>query len=161
MKTEAIEMCSYEEPVEMLKYKLLTKEAFAPIRATELAAGIDLRSPIDITIQPGKNALVPSDLAFSFPAGTYGRVAGRSGLALKKKITVGGGVIDADYTGNVKVILFNLGEEPFEIKRGDRFAQLICERVCYPIVSEMSKDEEEILLYSMRGEGGFGSTGTC
>ena len=83
-----------------------------------------------------------------------GRVAPRSGLASKNSITTGAGVIDADYRGPLKVLLFNLGEVDFEIKEGDRIAQLIVERIYTPEVVEVQELEE-----SVRGAGGFGSTG--
>lgn len=89
------------------------------------------------------------------PAGCYGRVAPRSGLAAKHGIDVGAGVIDEDYRGNIGVVLFNHGKEAFEIKRGDRIAQLICERIVYPVLEEVEK-----LTETVRGAGGFGSTGT-
>ena len=86
--------------------------------------------------------------------GCYGRIAPRSGLAHKNFIDVGAGVIDSDYRGNVGVILFNFGEQDFEVKKGDRIAQLICEKIEYPDLIE-----EEELAESERGDGGFGSTG--
>lgn len=89
------------------------------------------------------------------PEGTYGRVAPRSGLAWKNFIDVGAGVIDQDYRGNVGVILFNHSDTPFEIKKGDRIAQLILERIVHPVVVEA-----DTLSDTDRGAGGFGSTGT-
>lgn len=89
------------------------------------------------------------------PEGTYGRVAPRSGLAWKNFIDVGAGVIDQDYRGNVGVILFNHSDVDFDVKKGDRIAQLICERIAHPNVVEVKSLSE-----TARGEGGFGSTGT-
>lgn len=88
------------------------------------------------------------------PEGTYGRVAPRSGLAVKNFIDVGAGVIDQDYRGNVGVVLFNHADVPFEVKKGDRIAQLICEQILYPELIEL-----DTLSETARGEGGFGSTG--
>lgn len=88
------------------------------------------------------------------PSGTYGRVAPRSGLAAKHMIDVGAGVVDEDYTGNVGVVLFNLGGEDFAVKAGDRVAQLVCEKIEHPELEEVERLEE-----TERGEGGFGSTG--
>jgi dUTP pyrophosphatase len=88
------------------------------------------------------------------PHGHYGRVAPRSGLAWKKSIDVGAGVIDEDYRGNVGVILFNFGDEDFVIKQGDRVAQLILEKISTPEVEEVDELPE-----TSRGDGGFGSTG--
>lgn len=96
-----------------------------------------------------------TDLAVEVPAGCYGRVAPRSGLAAKHHIDVGAGVIDEDYRGNVGVVLFNHGAEPFVVQRGDRIAQLICERCVLPELLEVDSLDE-----TQRGAGGFGSTGT-
>ena len=95
-----------------------------------------------------------TDLSIATPAGTYGRIAPRSGLAAKHFIDTGAGVIDADYRGEVKVLLFNHSEKDFEIKVGDRIAQLVLERIYTPEVMEVENLEE-----SVRGAGGFGSTG--
>ena len=89
------------------------------------------------------------------PVGTYGRIAPRSGLAVKNGISTGAGVVDRDYTGEVKVVLFNHGENDFEVKVGDRVAQLILER----IVEDAEVVVVESLEESARGAGGFGSTG--
>jgi dUTP pyrophosphatase len=88
------------------------------------------------------------------PNGVYGRVAPRSGLAVKHGIQVGAGVVDPDYTGEVKVVLFNHGDKDFEVKKGDRVAQLILERCETPEVEEVGTVED-----TERGAGGFGSTG--
>jgi dUTP pyrophosphatase len=90
----------------------------------------------------------------SVPPGTYGRIAPRSGLALKYFIDVGAGVVDSDYRGPLKVVLFNHGEVPFIVKIGDRIAQLICEKIEYPELREVVS-----LKDTLRGNGGFGSTG--
>lgn len=95
-----------------------------------------------------------TDLQISIPEGCYGRVAPRSGLAAKNFIDVGAGVVDADYRGNLCVILFNFGKEDFIVRRGDRIAQLICEKISYPELEEVESLDE-----TTRGEGGFGSTG--
>ena len=100
-------------------------------------------------------ALVGTGIALSIPDGLYGRVAPRSGLAVKHCINVGAGVIDPDYTGEVKVVLFNHGTEDFEIKKGDRIAQLILEKCETPMIKEIGLLEE-----TLRGDGGFGSTGS-
>lgn len=88
------------------------------------------------------------------PEGTYGRIAPRSGLASKHFIDTGAGVIDSDYRGEVKVLLFNHASDDFPIKRGDRVAQLVLERIYTPEIIEVTDLEE-----SVRGAGGFGSTG--
>lgn len=99
--------------------------------------------------------VVKTDIQVEIPDECYGRVAPRSGLAVKNFIDVGAGVIDHDYRGNVGVVLFNHSDIPFEIKKGDRIAQLICEHICYPTAVEVPS-----LTETERGEGGFGSTGT-
>jgi len=99
---------------------------------------------------------VKTDLSIAIPRGTYARVAPRSGLAWKKFIDVGAGVVDYDYRGNVGVILFNHGDEDFEVKKGDRVAQLILEQILTPDVVEC-----EDLDATERGAGGFGSTGVA
>uniref|UniRef100_A0A8C0EPA9 Deoxyuridine 5'-triphosphate nucleotidohydrolase n=1 Tax=Bubo bubo TaxID=30461 RepID=A0A8C0EPA9_BUBBB len=108
----------------------------------------------DCVIPPMEKAVVKTDIQIALPSGCYGRVAPRSGLAAKHFIDVGAGVIDEDYRGNVGVVLFNFGKESFEVKKGDRIAQLICERICYPELEEV-----QVLDDTERGEDGFGSTG--
>jgi dUTP pyrophosphatase len=107
-----------------------------------------------MTIPARGRALVPTDISISVPVGTYGRVAPRSGLANKHGIDTMAGVIDADYRGPVGVILANLSDVDFEVKVGDRIAQLIVEKIVMPDVVVVQKLEE-----SVRGAGGFGSTG--
>ena len=108
-----------------------------------------------MVVPAGDKAMVPTDLAIAVPAGTYGRVAPRSGLAAKNFIDVGAGVVDADYRGNVNVILFNFGKTDFVVKRGDRIAQLILEKICNDAVLV----ECDTLDDTERNVGGFGSTG--
>lgn len=141
--------------VSTLKFAKLTNKAFAPTRGSESAAGYDLRSAYEYTVPARGKELVKTDLQIEVPDGTYGRVAPRSGLAWKNHIDVGAGVIDADYRGNVGVVIFNHGAEDFKISPGDRIAQLICEQIVYPTLQEVSSLDD-----TTRGEGGFGSTGT-
>lgn len=112
-------------------------------------------SAYDTVVPARGKGLVKTDIQIEVPYGTYGRVAPRSGLAWKNFIDVGAGVIDQDYRGNVGVILFNHSDVDFDVKKGDRIAQLICERIVYPKVVEA-----DTLTETARGEGGFGSTGT-
>jgi len=139
----------------VLQVKRLSEHASLPTLGTPLAAGYDLASAVDITVPAHGKALIPTDLAIALPDGVYGRVAPRSGLAWKKHIDVGAGVIDRDYRGNVGVVLFNHSPEDFHISIGDRIAQLILER--YEMAQIVEVDDLES---SLRGEGGFGSTGT-
>jgi dUTP pyrophosphatase len=137
-----------------LQFVRLTENALPPTRGSTLAAGLDLRSAYDITIPAFGKGLVETDLQILLPHGCYGRIAPRSGLALHHHISVGGGVIDPDYRGNVCVILFNHSVTPFHILRGDRIAQLICEQITHPVICEVSE-----LNTTERNTGGFGSTG--
>ncbi|KAL4331784.1 hypothetical protein GQ457_07G026240 [Hibiscus cannabinus] len=141
-------------PVSLLKVKKLSEKAVLPSRGSALAAGYDLSSATDTTVPARGKALIPTDLSISVPEGTYGRVAPRSGLAWKHSIDVGAGVIDADYRGPLGVILFNYSDVEFEVKVGDRIAQLIIEKIMTPDVLEV-----EDLDSTTRGGGGFGSTG--
>lgn len=142
------------EPSARLRFTKLSENACAPSKGSARAAGYDLYSAYDYVIPPMEKAVVKTDIQIALPAGCYGRVAPRSGLAAKHFIDVGAGVIDEDYRGNVGVVLFNFGKETFEVKKGDRIAQLICERIFYPELEEVQAlDDTE------RGEGGFGSTG--
>ncbi|KAL4938109.1 dUTPase-like protein [Aspergillus oleicola] len=138
-----------------LQVKKLTPTARAPTRGSAFAAGYDLYASKEITIPAKGKALVDTGLAVAVPEGTYGRVAPRSGLASKNFIDVGAGVIDADYRGEVKVLLFNFSDSDFKIQDGDRVAQLVLERIFTPEVVVV-----EELAESVRGAGGFGSTGT-
>ena len=120
-----------------LQYVKLTPNALPPTRGSSMAAGIDLKSAYDITIPAFGKGLVETDLAIRVPTGCYGRIAPRSGLDLHHHRSVGGGVIDSDYRGNVCVILFNHSGTPFQIRRGDMVAQLICEKIVYPEICEV------------------------
>ena len=134
------------------------KDIELPSYATEHSAGLDLRACVDkpLTLRPGERALIPTGFIIEIPEGYEGQVRPRSGLAVKKGITVlnSPGTIDADYRGEVKVILINLGEEEVTIEKGDRIAQLVIAPV-----SRVELIEVEEVSTTARGEGGFGSTG--
>ena len=138
-----------------LRIKKLTYHAIIPTRGSGGAVGYDLYSTDEVVIPPTHRALIGTGVAIVLPPGVYGRVAPRSGLAVKHGIQVGAGVVDPDYTGEVKVVLFNHGDKDFEVKRGERIAQLVLERCETPDVEEIGLLEE-----TERGAGGFGSTGT-
>ena len=104
----------------MLKIVKLTEDATIPTRGSKLAAGYDLYSAVDRLIPAGDNALVWTDLLIKVPSGTYGRIAPRSGLAWRNNIDIGAGVVDEDYRDNVGVIMFNHGNNDFEVKKGTR-----------------------------------------
>ncbi|HEX5777420.1 MAG TPA: dUTP diphosphatase [Xanthobacteraceae bacterium] len=132
----------------------------APAYATVDAAGMDLSAAVEdgapVTLAPGERAAIPTGIQLAIPQGYEGQVRPRSGLALKNAVTVlnAPGTIDADYRGEVKVILVNLGTAPFEIKRGMRIAQLVFAPVVRAALAQTASLEE-----TARGEGGFGSTG--
>lgn len=107
----------------------MSETAKAPTRGSAHAAGYDIYASKSAIIPGRGKFMVDTDISIAVPAGTYGRVAPRSGLASKHSIDTGAGVIDADYRGPVKVLLFNFGESDFQIEAGDRIAQLIIERV--------------------------------
>jgi dUTP pyrophosphatase len=127
-----------------------------PAYATAHAAGLDVVSAEELTLVPGARHAVATGFAIAIPEGYEVQVRPRSGLALKHGVTCLNtpGTIDADYRGEVKVILANLGPDPFEIKRGDRIAQLVPAPVLQARFAEV-----EALDATDRGEGGFGSTG--
>ena len=138
--------------------KRLSKQVSLPKYETSGSSGMDLAANIDtnISIDPGKSAIIPTGLALSIPKGFEVQIRPRSGLAAKQKISVLNtpGTIDADYRGEIKVILINLGEEPFKVEKGLRVAQMV---VC-PIVQAQLKEVDD-LSETERGKGGFGSTG--
>ena len=136
----------------------LRPDAETPMRATSGAAGMDLRACLDapFTLAPRARALVPTGIAIALPEGHEGQVRPRSGLAAKHGVTVlnAPGTIDEDYRGEVKVILVNLGQEPFVIAHGERIAQLVVAPVTKVEIEEVSSLDD-----TARGAGGFGSTG--
>jgi dUTP pyrophosphatase len=132
-----------------------------PAFATAGSAGLDLCAAIesDLVLAPGERALVPTGFALAIPVGFEGQVRPRSGLALHAGVTLANspGTIDADYRGEVGVILVNLGREPFRLRRGERVAQLVIAEVQRPALKEVGSASE--LGPTSRAEGGFGHTG--
>ena len=130
-----------------------------PAYESAAAAGMDLPAAVeqDLTLAPGERALVPTGLAIALPDGYEAQVRPRSGLAARNGVTVLNtpGTVDADYRGEVKVILANLGNEDFTIERGMRIAQMVIAPVVQAVLQEADS-----LTETARGEGGFGSTGT-
>lgn len=137
-----------------LRFVRLSDAATAPTKGSVGAAGFDLFAAQEMSILPGKRAAVKTDIQVGLPVGCYGRVAPRSGLAAKCCVDVGAGVIDADYRGNVMVLLLNFGSEAFHVKIGDRIAQLILEKIAAVDAFEVPSLDDTV-----RGIGGFGSTG--
>jgi dUTP pyrophosphatase len=132
----------------------LREGARLPRRGSPAAAGADLHSIEDLQIEPGARQLVPTGIAVEIPAGYYGRIAPRSGLAVRYGIDTLAGVVDSDYRGEINVLLINLGTTVFEVKAGERIAQLIIEQA-----APGSYEWVENLAETDRGSGGFGSTG--
>lgn len=142
----------------LLQIKKLHPAAKLPRYMTDLAAGMDVCAVLDddIVLQPGNRVLVPTGLAFAIPPGYEVQVRPRSGLAIKHGISMvnSPGTIDADYRGEIRIILINHGKEPFIISSGDRIAQLVVAPVCQAELLEV-----EDLSETARGTGGFGHTG--
>ena len=143
-----------------MKVKIVNKSAFdTPFYATERSAGMDIKANIEtpIALQPLQRAMVPTGLYIALPEGTEAQIRPRSGLAAKHGITVLNtpGTIDADYRGEIKVILVNLSNEEFTINPGERIAQMVVSRY-----EKVEWDSVEVLDETERGTGGFGSTGT-
>ena len=142
-----------------MKVQVINKGKHAlPAHETEHSAGLDLRADLDesLVLEPLQRALIPTGLYAAFPAGTEAQIRPRSGLAYKHGLTVlnSPGTIDADYRGEIKVLLINLSNEAFTIKDGERVAQLVLakyERVEWEATTD--------LALTSRGDGGFGSTG--
>ncbi|MGB1318832.1 MAG: dUTP diphosphatase [Flavobacteriales bacterium] len=142
-----------------MKVQVINRSQHAlPNYETELSAGMDLRANINEDIELGslERILVPTGLFIALPAGTEAQIRPRSGLAYKHGLTVlnSPGTIDADYRGEVKVLLVNLSNQPFTIKNGERVAQMVVAKHEQPVW-----DEVEVLNETVRGEGGFGHTG--
>jgi dUTP pyrophosphatase len=131
-----------------------------PAYATAQSAGLDLIAAVssDVTLAPGTRQLIPTGLAIALPAGFEAQVRPRSGLALKHGVTVlnSPGTIDADYRGEVQVLLVNHGTQPFVVKRGDRIAQMVVAPV-----TQIAWNTVERLDETERGSGGYGSTGVA
>ncbi|MBQ6766114.1 MAG: dUTP diphosphatase [Paludibacteraceae bacterium] len=142
-----------------VKVNIINKSKNAlPAYATDLSAGMDLRASLDapVTLNPMQRKLIPTGLFIELPEGYEAQIRPRSGLALKKGITVLNtpGTIDADYRGEIGVILINLGEEPFVIENGERICQMVIAQHAVATLVEVSE-----LTVTERGAGGFGHTG--
>jgi dUTP pyrophosphatase len=141
-----------------LRVHRLRPSASLPRRMSAQSAGYDLSACLDapVRLDRGARALIPTGIALAISPGYEGQIRPRSGLALRDGISIlnAPGTIDADYRGEVGVILINLGEEPFIVRHGDRIAQLVLSAVVLPELEEVSELPE-----AERGDGGFGSTG--
>ena len=148
---------------------LNSADAKTPKKATSGSAGYDLYASAEVIVPAKGRALVATDIIIYVPVGTYGRIAPRSGLAVKNGIDVGAGVIDSDYRGVVGVLLFNFSDVDYGVAKGDRIAQLIIEKIESPIIIERTSTKlysfKEIVALDRiketedRGTEGFGSTG--
>jgi dUTP pyrophosphatase len=141
---------------ERLRFKKLHAEAKLPTRGSAEAAGLDVYAVGRVVLAPGARAAVRTGVAVAIPRGFYGRVAPRSGLAVRHGLDTLSGVIDSDYRGEILCVLVNHGDEPFEIETGARVAQLIIESIALP-EPVWADDLDE----TRRGAGGFGSTGSA
>ena len=133
--------------------KLNNEDAQAPTRGSDEAAGYDLYSYESETVVPKQIKLIDTGISIRVPEGTYGRIAPRSSVS-KKGILINAGVIDGDYRGPVKVMVHNLSNDNYVINKNDRIAQLILEQIKTPPVELVEELDDTV-----RGEGGFGSTG--
>jgi dUTP pyrophosphatase len=134
------------------------EDLLLPTQMTAGSAGFDLQAALkeDYILLPGKRALIPTGIMLALPEGYEAQVRPRSGLALKHGITLVNtpGTIDADYRGEIGVIMINLGDDPYTIRRGDRIAQLVIQKLPFVFWEEVAE-----LPSTSRGSGGFGSTG--
>ncbi len=141
-------------PLDVLRFKQLDDRAVLPTRGSSFAAGLDLRSIEDLVIGPQQRAIARTGLAVAIPHGFYGRVAPRSGLAVKQGLDVLAGVIDSDYRGELCCVLYNTSDTPLTLPAGSKICQLIVEKIITPKAA-WANDLDE----TARGAGGFGSTG--
>lgn len=139
--------------LEVLRFKQLDPKAVLPTRGSVLAAGLDVRSIEDIELQPKQRVTARTGLAVAIPPGFYGRVAPRSGLAVKNGLDVLAGVIDSDYRGELCCVLYNTGDEVITLPAGTKICQLILEKIITPEAVWVGD-----LDATARGAGGFGST---
>lgn len=137
-----------------LRFKRLDPRAVLPSRGSLLAAGLDIYVIEDLTLQPGERALAATGLAVDIPEGYYGRLAPRSGLATKNGLDVLAGVIDADYRGEIRCLLYNAGAEAINLPAQSKICQLIIEKIITPTAAWADEISD-----TDRGAGGFGSTG--
>jgi dUTP pyrophosphatase len=133
--------------------QLTHPDAVAPQRQSEGAAGYDLYADEFVVLRPQTRCCIKTGFAIEIPKGYYGRVASRSGLAFHNGVVVEAGTIDSDYRGEVKVLLFNLGQEDYAVENGSRIAQLVIEKIITPPLKVV-----EDLSSTTRGANGFGST---
>jgi dUTP pyrophosphatase len=142
------------EPIETLRFKQLDDRAVLPARGSSLAAGLDVCCIEDVTVEPRQRAVARTGLAVAIPHGFYGRVAPRSGLAVRHGLDVLAGVIDSDYRGELCCVLYNTSDTAISLPAGSKICQLILEKIITPEATWVTDLDE-----TARGAGGFGSTG--
>ena len=135
-----------------LQFIKMSPKAVVPTKATKYSIGLDLYSPENYLIHPKRQVLVPIQIRLGIPPGYYGRITSKSGLAMQHQIHVGAGVIDPDYTGEIKVLLINDAKHYYQVNWGDPIAQLILEKASIPILKQVKE-----LPTMGRGERGCGS----
>ena len=120
-----------------LKFVKLCSNINTPSKSTKFAVGLDIHSPATYIISAKDQTIIPTGLRIQIPPGYYGYICSKSGLAMQHHVHVGAGIIDPDYTGEVKVLLLNLGHKPFQVSSGDAIAQFILENVSTPILQRV------------------------
>ena len=142
-------------PLTVVEFKRFTQNATLPCKATPGSAGLDLYSAESVSVPPhGGKAVVSTDIGIKLPSNTCGVIMSRSGLVINNSVTVFSGLIDSDYTGPIKLVIFNHGPQEFIVERNMRLAQLVIQRIVEPALIEVRD-----LGTTERGEKGFGSTG--
>lgn len=139
----------------ILKFKKLSADAKAPVRGTPGSSGLDVFTPIDVTVPARGDVLIPLDIAFDIPFGWDLAVYNKSGVSTKKHLSKGAELIDSDYTGNCHIHFFNHSDNDVVFHKGDKISQLVMREVWMGDLEEV----EEIVKDTERGAGGFGSTG--
>ena len=135
-----------------LQFVQMSSRAVVPTKATKHSIGLDLHSPDNYLIYPKKQVLIPTQIKLGIPQGYYGRIASKSRLDIQNQVYVSAGVIDADYTGEIKVLLINNSKHYYQVKEGEAIAQLILEKACIPILKQVNE-----LPTTGRGDRGCGS----
>ena len=135
-----------------LQFVKMSPKAVVPTKATKYSIGLDLHSPDNYLIHPKKQVLIPIQIKLGIPPGYYGRIASKSHLAIQNQMHVGEGVVDPDYTGEIKVLLINNSKHYYQVKEGEPIAQSILERASMPILKQVKE-----LPTTERGNRGCGS----
>ena len=143
-----------EDGVTRLKFRKDDERAFSPQRSSFGSAGLDLKSFTEVEILAGSSAIIDTGLCFELNQGTYGQIASRSGLAFRSNVRAFPGVLDRDFRGRLKLLLYNLGKQKYKVEVGDKIAQLLIVKIDEPLVMRVTE-----LGDTIRGEKGFGSSG--